>query len=94
MEKIKELSPQNFFSYPARKKKDGSQPTFEERRKHGSPKNRNWADKSFLSVLRADFAQIQNEVLEKNGFSIRVDHRTLISKIENLISRKKFFKMR
>ena len=36
-----------------------------------------WADKSFLSVLRADFAQIQNEVLQKNGFSIRVDHRTL-----------------
>ena len=27
--------------------------------------------------MRADFAQIQNEVLERNGFSIRVDHRTL-----------------
>ena len=77
VEKIQERSPQIFFKYPARKKKDGSQPTFEERRKHGSPKNRNWADKSFLSVLRADFAQIQNDILEKNGFSIRVDHRTL-----------------
>jgi len=40
-------------------------------------KNRHWAEKSFLAILRADFAQIQNEVLEKNGFSIRVDHRTL-----------------
>ena len=28
-------------------------------------------------MLRADFAQIQNEVLEQNVFSIRVDHRTL-----------------
>ena len=27
--------------------------------------------------MRADFAQIQNEILEQNGFSIRVDHRTL-----------------
>ena len=28
-------------------------------------------------ILREDFARIQNEVLEKNGYSIRVDHRTL-----------------
>ena len=77
VEKIKERAACNFFKYPARKKKDGSEPTFEEKLKHGAPKNRNWADKSFLSVLRADFAQIQNEVLERNGFSIRVDHRTL-----------------
>lgn len=27
--------------------------------------------------MRADFAFIQNEVLAKNGFSIRVDHRSL-----------------
>ena len=27
--------------------------------------------------MRADFAQIQNEVLKRNGYSIRVDHRTL-----------------
>lgn len=27
--------------------------------------------------MRADFARIQNEVLAKNGFSIRVDHRSL-----------------
>ena len=30
-----------------------------------------------MTELRADFAQIQNEVLEQNGFSIRVDHRSL-----------------
>ena len=27
--------------------------------------------------MRADFARIQNEILEQNGYSIRVDHRTL-----------------
>lgn len=77
VEQKKERAACNFFKYPARKKKDGSEPSFEERRKHGAPKNRNWANKNFLPVLRADFAQIQNEVLEQNGFSIRVDHRSL-----------------
>ena len=77
VEKVKERPAKYFFSYPARKKKDGTEPTFEEKYKHGAPKNRNWAEKSFLAILRSDFAKIQNEVLEKNGFSIRVDHRTL-----------------
>ena len=48
-----------------------------ERRRHGAPKVRKWSDKKFLTILRADFAEIQNEVLAKNGFSIRVDHQTL-----------------
>ena len=77
VEQKKERAACNFFKYPARRKKDGSEPSFEERRKHGAPKNRNWSDKSFLTVLRADFAQIQNEILERNGYSIRVDHRSL-----------------
>ena len=74
VEKKKERAACYFFKYPLRKNIDA---TFEERRKHGAPKNRNWSNKSFLTVLRADFAQIQNEVLERNGFSIRVDHRSL-----------------
>ena len=74
VEKTHERTPQNFFKYPARKSMNAS---FEERRKHGAPKNRHWTEKSFLAILRADFAQIQNEVLKKNGFSIRVDHRSL-----------------
>ena len=74
VEKIKERAACNFFKYPIRKNVEA---TFEERRKHGAPKNRKWANKNFLPVLRADFAQIQNEVLKRNGFSIRVDHRTL-----------------
>ena len=77
VEKKKERPAKYFFKYPARKKKDGKEPTFEEKYRRGAPKNRNWADKSFLSVIRADFAKIQNEVLAKNGYSIRVDHRTL-----------------
>ena len=77
VEKIKERPAKYFFRYPARNKKDGTVPTFEEKYRRGAPKNRNWAEKSFLSILRADFAKIQNEVLAKNGFSIRVDHRTL-----------------
>ena len=77
VEKKKERAACNFFKYPARRKKDGSEPSFEERRKRGAPKNRNWSNKNFLTVLRADFAQIQNEVLEQNGYSIRVDHRSL-----------------
>ena len=77
VEQKKERAACNFFKYPARKKKDGTEPSLEERRKHGAPKNRKWSNKNYLPVLRADFAQIQNEVLERNGFSIRVDHRSL-----------------
>ena len=83
VEKVKERDAKNFFLYPARKKKDGSQPSFEEKWKRGAPKARKWADKNFLAVLRADFAQIQNEVLERNGFSIRVDHRSLKAQKED-----------
>lgn len=79
VEQKKERAACNFFKYPIRKNVEA---TFEERRKHGAPKNRNWSNKNFLSVLRADFAQIQNEVLKRNGFSIRVDHRTLTAQRE------------
>ena len=77
VEKTQEREPQNFFKYPARKRNGEVSASFEERRNHGAPKNRRWTEKSFLTELRADCAQIQNDVLEKNGFSIRVDHRTL-----------------
>ena len=83
IEKIKERPAKNFFSYPARKKKDGTEPTFEEKYRRSAPKNRLWAQKSFLAILRADFAKIENEVLKKNGFSIRVDHRTLKAQKED-----------
>jgi len=77
VEKIKERSANAFFLYPARKKKDGSEPSFQERWKRGAPKDRKWCNHQYVNELRADFAHIQNAVLEQNGFSIRVDHRTL-----------------
>ena len=77
VEKKKERAAKTFFLYPARKKKDGSEPSFEEKWKRGAPKARKWCNRQYVSEMRADFAQIQNEVLERNGFSIRVDHRTL-----------------
>ena len=77
VEKIKERSAKAFFLYPARKKKDGSQPSFEEKWKRGAPKDCKWCNHQYVTELRSDFAQIQNAVLEQNGFSIRVDHRTL-----------------
>ena len=77
VEKIKERSADAFFLYPARKKKDGSLPSFEEKFKRGAPKDRKWCNHQYVSEMRADFAKIQNAILEQNGFSIRVDHRTL-----------------
>jgi len=77
VEKKKERAARAFFLYPARKKKDGSEPSFEEKWKRGSPKERKWCNRQYVSEMRADFARIQNAVLEQNGFSIRVDHRTL-----------------
>ena len=77
VERKQEREAKSFFLYPARKKKDGTEPSFEEKWKRGAPKARKWVDKNFLTELRADFAEIQNAILEQNGYSIRVDHRTL-----------------
>ena len=77
VEKKKERAAKAFFLYPARKKKDGSLPSFEEKWKRGAPKDRKWCNRQYVSEMRADFARIQNEVLGQNGFSIRVDHRSL-----------------
>ena len=87
VEKIKERSAKAFFLYPARKKKDGSEPSFEEKWKRGASKDRKWCNHQYVTELRADFAKIQNEVLEQNGFSIRVDHRTLQAQKEDAESK-------
>ena len=77
VEKKKERTAKAFFLYPARKKKDGSLPPFEEKWKRGAPKDRKWCNRQYVCQMREDFARIQNSVLERNGFSIRVDHRSL-----------------
>ena len=79
VEKIKERSACNFFTYPARKRKDGYQPSFEEKFNRGAIRDRKWGDHDYISQLRADCAQFQNDVLEQNRFSIRVDHRSLLA---------------
>ena len=53
------------------------EPSFEEKWKRGAPKDRKWCNRQYVRQMREDFARIQNEVLEQNGFSIRVDHRSL-----------------
>ena len=82
VEKKKERSARSFFLYPARKKKDGSEPSFEEKWRRGAPKDRKWCNHQYVRQMRADFAQIQNSVLKQNGFSIRVDHRSLAAQKE------------
>lgn len=78
VEKIQERLPENYFKYPARKKADGSEPTFEEKLSHGAPKDSKWSFNSkYVAEMRADLAKIQNEVLQETGFSVRVDHRSL-----------------
>ena len=51
--------------------------SFERRSQHGAPKDKKWHSKKYFFEMREDFARIQNEVLAKNGYSIRVDHRSL-----------------
>ena len=77
IEKTQEREPQNYFKYPARKKSDGSEPTFEEKLLRGSHRDRKWCNKNFILQMREDFAKIQNEILEEKGFDIRVSHKSL-----------------
>ena len=77
VEKIQERPACKYFRRAAKPLRGEQVASFERRREHGSPKDKKWHDKNYLIELREDFARIQNDVLKKNGFSIRVDHRTL-----------------
>ena len=77
VERISERPAYKYFRRAARPLKGEQVASFERRREHGAPKDKKWHDKNYLYEIREDFARIQNEVLAKNGFSIRVDHRTL-----------------
>lgn len=77
VEKISERPAYKYFRRAARPLKGEQVASFERRREHGAPKAPKWHDKKYLCEMRANFARIQNEVLAKNGFSIRVDHRSL-----------------
>jgi len=77
VEKVSERPAYKYFRRAAKTLKGEQVASFERRRDHGAPKDKKWHDKNFLKEIRADFATIQNEILAKNGFSVRVDHRTL-----------------
>ena len=77
VEKISERPACKYFRRAAKPLKGEQVASFERRREHGAPKDKKWHNKKYLYELRADFARIQNEILEQNGYSIRVDHRTL-----------------
>ena len=77
VEKVKERPACKYFCRAAKPLKGEQVASFERRREHGSPKDKKWHNKKYLYELRADFSRIQNEVLERNGYSIQVDHRTL-----------------
>ena len=77
VEKISERPACKYFRRAAKPLKGERVASFERRRQHGAPKDKKWHNKKYLYELRADFARIQNDVLKQNGFSIRVDHRSL-----------------
>ena len=77
VEKIKERPAYKYFTRAAKPLKGEQVASFERRREHGAPRDKRWHSKKFLYKIRKDFAEIQNGVLAKNGFSIRVDHRSL-----------------
>ena len=77
VEKISERPACKYFRRAARPLRGERIASFERHREHGAPKDPKWHDKKYLCEMRADFARIQNEVLAKNGYSIRVDHRSL-----------------
>lgn len=77
VEKIKERPAYKYFTRAAKPLKGEKEASFERRREHGAPKDKRWHSKKFLYKIRDDFAEFQNGVLAKNGFSIRVDHRSL-----------------
>ena len=77
VEKMSERPACKYFRRAAKPLKGEQVASFERRREHGAPKDKKWHNKKYLYEIRADFARIQNEVLARNGFSIRVDHRSL-----------------
>ena len=77
VEKIEERPACKYFRRAAKPLRGEQVASFERRRQHGAPKDKKWHSKKYFYEMREDFARIQNEILARNGFSIRVDHRSL-----------------
>ena len=83
VEIVKERPAYEYFRRAAKPLKGEALASFERRSEHGAPKDKRWHDRNFLIQIREDFAQIQNEVLKKHGYAVRVDHRTLKAQKED-----------
>lgn len=68
-----------YFRRAAKPLKGDATASFERRSEHGAPKDKRWHDRNFLIQIREDFARIQNDVLKKYGYTVRVDHQSLKS---------------
>ena len=77
VEIAKERPAYRYFRRAAKPLKGDATASFEHRSEHGAPKDKRWHDRNFLIQIREDFARIQNEVLKKYGYAVRVDHRSL-----------------
>lgn len=72
-----------YFKYPLRR--NAKNQSEKNRRAHGAPIDRKWAERGFLKELRKDFADVVNGMLERYGHVDRVDHRTLKSQREEAL---------
>ena len=83
VELAKERPAYRYFRRAAKPFKGETVASFERRSEHGAPKDKRWHDRNFLIQIREDFARIQNEVLKKHGYAVRVDHRKLKAQKED-----------
>lgn len=87
-EKKQERSMQQFFARPFVPSNHNPEMTMANR--GGCRKDPKWNSRErarYLCVMRKDFAMIQNNVLEKYGHDVRVDHRTLAAQREDALQR-------
>lgn len=83
VEKTKERKKSVYFQRALQKNaKDQSE---DAKRSHGAPVDLRWHDRLFIREVRAEFADIQNEMLEKTGHGERVDHRSLKAQREEAL---------
>lgn len=75
VEKKKERKRSAYFRYPLRD--NVKEKTEDAMRSHGAPIDRKWSDRTYIPHLRASYEEIVNSVLEKYGYSARIDHRSL-----------------
>ena len=79
-ERINPRDPEIFFSTPDKRKPIEKRGCGKDEKWNGPKRN------AYTCFMREDFAKIQNETLEKYGFDVRVDHRTLKAQREDALA--------